>query len=164
MVEINEEYEADVCFDKLVRFLESEELPEVENHERLEFVQNSFEYLDEFVLIEKVILFPIQKKYRGILSTVLNLNKIKLNYKIKYDEEHILIKVENPHSLKNVVLFTTEIFVKKIDGKINVRKRIVYTNKISENILLSPFIPNIEGDFFEQLDSFTANMLLKCCN
>lgn len=156
MPKISEHINVNIEFEKILKFLISEQLPQIENEDKLEFVSNEFSKIDDYTLLVKTIIFPIQRKNRGFLSSLLGLNKFRIVYNIRYDNSRMMITVTNPREVRNFVTFRTEIFIEKKGCDTSIRKEVSYRNKI-------PFMnSSIEDDFFSQNDVFFCEMLRRC--
>lgn len=160
MQRIEDEYTRDVKFENLIRFLLSEEMPEIDPHEKLQFISNRIEDRNEYILLIKTVLYPLQRKYRGVLSSLLGVNKIRLEYVIQYDEDTAFIRVKNPPSLGRYIKFNVEIYVQDDNGRIIVKKSTTYENLIPS--FLTSFVGKMEDDFLEQMDNLTEDMFRRC--
>lgn len=160
MQTIEEEYVRNIKFENLIKFLSSEELPITEGDDELEFVSNVFTPNDEYILLIKTIIYPLKRKYRGILSSLLGVNKIRLEYNIKYDEDTALITIKNPKFLCKYIRFNADFYVQSDGENIIVKKKVIYENLIPS--FITSFSGNVEDDFLEQMDCLTEDMFKKC--
>jgi len=158
MKHISESYCTNSNFFKLIEYISGENLPQIENHEPLELISNDISYTQDFVRIDKKILFPIQEKYRGFITSVLGLYKVELMYVIIYDKTTININVKSPKFLKKIVNFETNILITDKNDHTYVQKSIDYKT----NALLSLFPSNLEEEFLQDLEKFSENMLSSC--